>query len=103
MRCERCERNVPDFLWENGDHPVLLNRTMIMNQTPLLDDPDKIRVTMELFVGTQLCSNIGPPDELIQSIAEISGLQPTTIRNLMERGWTYSRVIGKPDRFERVY
>jgi hypothetical protein len=33
MFCTRCEHEVPDILWENNDHLVLLDHPIIVNMT----------------------------------------------------------------------
>lgn len=108
MRCKQCGWDVPDFLWVGNDHPVLIDHPITVRRQPLADDRNQIRVTMEAYIGVEMCgerdlSQIKLSEELIQSMVEVSGLKGDTLRDLMEKGWTYRKEIGQPDRLERIF
>lgn len=59
VKCERCKVNVPDFLWIENDHPVLIDKPMTIRRTDhSLDNTMKIIAEQEVQV--RLCSDLFP-------------------------------------------
>lgn len=60
MHCGRCDRDVPDFLWNDGDHPVLLEHPMTVHTNQLEGDLNQVKVTAHIYVEKRLCSELPP-------------------------------------------
>lgn len=56
MKCDRCKKNVPEFLWVGNDHPLLTDHPVTIHQQPMLDNPDEVKITAHAYVTTTMCS-----------------------------------------------
>lgn len=61
MKCERCEKDVPDFLWTDMlDHPLLTNHPATIFKTDFPDSKDEYKITMHVYVQRMMCSEMYP-------------------------------------------
>lgn len=58
MFCTRCQRTVPDFLWLDGDHPVLTEKPMTLTQSGDSRVDNRMTVTAQIEVQMRMCSDV---------------------------------------------
>lgn len=57
MYCKRCDNNVPDFVWVEGDHLVLLEHPITITRDD--DIPNNmVRLTATVKTQTRMCSDV---------------------------------------------
>lgn len=58
MFCTRCGTNIPEFLWQGNDHPVLLDNSMTLHMEDAPVDSNRVKVMAELYIEKRLCSEV---------------------------------------------
>src|SRR5438045_7518243 len=69
MKCTRCDRNIPDFLWIDGDHPVLTDKPMILRRVDHKEN-NTMMIIAEQEAKILMCTDVNPnkPPEKILNL-----------------------------------
>lgn len=59
MNCKRCGADIPDFLWVNGDHPVLIDHPITLTRDDDIEH-NVVKITASARVERRLCSEVFP-------------------------------------------
>lgn len=57
MHCNRCNTNVPDFLWQGDDHPLLTTSPLTVRVDHSPNEQNLIKVTAEAYVQRVSCQD----------------------------------------------
>lgn len=57
-QCQRCRKDVPDFLWVGNDHPVMMDHPVTVHRTPIEGSITEFKVSVHAYILAQMCSNV---------------------------------------------
>lgn len=58
MKCDRCGADVPEFLWIDNDHPVLIDYPIHMIKSDVPESHNLVKITVTTKVAKRMCSDV---------------------------------------------
>lgn len=99
MRCDRCGYAVPQWLWINDDHPIIVEvGPPTISRSDNLHD-NTVKVTAETTVAVRMCKDVHSKlssEGKVEALSRQTGLNLATCLDLLEKGWTYKNDLESP-------